>query len=101
MLLNFEELAVILCIQNVFISLQHFLQNLSCFCIHPLFIYITCLKETYIIGRIKVISTCDVDSTSAPHLHNGYIMDSASLENYACIYVHEVDRDQNGVLLET
>ena len=28
-------------------------------------------------------------------------MDSANLENYAWIYVHEDDWDKNGVLLET
>ena len=32
-LLNFAELAVILCIQNAFISLQHVLQNICCFCV--------------------------------------------------------------------
>ena len=40
---------------------------------------------------------CEVDSTSAPHL----IMDSANLENYAGIYVHEDDWDLDGVLLES
>ena len=33
--------------------------------------------------------------------HRTYIMDSANLENYAWIYVHEDDWDQDGVLLET
>ena len=38
----------------------------------------------------------EVDSTSKSH-----IMDSANLENYAWIYVHEGDWDQDGVLLGT
>ena len=37
-LLNFGELAVILCIQNVFISLQHVLQNVCVDLIPYLFI---------------------------------------------------------------
>ena len=32
--------------------------------------------------------------------HHTYIMDSVNLENYAWIYVHKDDRDQDGVLLE-
>ena len=52
-------------------------------------------RSLFYMGQLS--KKCVVDSTSAPHLHNG----SANLENYAWIYVHEDDWDQDGVLLET
>ena len=45
-LIKFEELTAILCIQNVFISLQRFYRMFLCW-FNPLFVYFTCLTETW------------------------------------------------------
>ena len=51
-------------------------------------------RSLFYMGQLS--KKCVVDSTSAPNLHS-----SGNLENYAWIYVHEDDWDQDGVLLGT